>query len=317
MTNYYLLKSGHREFFPYWNQEDIVSVGWSEAAEMVYEGKPEEEIRAVLDNQYGQGVGYALGVLNCFVGQEGGSRPPMSAGDIVIVIGQRHIRGNSVIRGVAEVGEIQKWDTPVEDDFGHLLYRDVNKWLYNDGPVARKELSEKFQMSGSASTHLPSTLQQWNPEDTTHSAVQELVDQLDAAPSIHPKTYDFEFSERVIQEHIADHPDEFQADTEIVPGKVEQEYQTENGGFADFVFLSDSDGITVVETKIDTAGPAAARQLRRYIDDIQNEHEETVRGKLVAEDFYDHDTIQSEIEDHDITLHRYQVTLEYEAVSLD
>lgn len=317
MTDYYLLKSGHREFFPYWDQEDIVSVGWSEVAEMVDEGAPEDEIKEVLEEQYGQNVGYTLGVLNCFAGKEGGSRSPMRDGDIVIVVGQRHVRGNSVIRGVAEVGELERWDTPVEDDFNHLLHRDVTNWLYNDGPVARKELAEKFQMGGSASTHLPSTLQQWDPEETTHSALQELVDQLHAAPSIYPKTYDFEFSERVIQEHIADHPEKFQADTEIVPGTVEQEYQTENGGFADFVFLSDGDDITVVETKIDAAGPSAARQLRRYIDDIQNEHEEIVRGKLVAEDFYDHDTIRSEIEDYDITLHRYQVTLEYDEVSLD
>lgn len=317
MTDYYLLKSGHREFFPYWDQEDIVSVGWSEVAEMVDRGAPEDEIKEVLEEEYGQDVGYTLGVLNCFAGEEGGSRTPMSDGDIVIVVGQRHIRGNSVIRGVAEVGELERWETPVEDDFNHLLYRDVRNWLYNDGPVARRELPEKFRMRGSASTHLPSTLQEWNPDEKKHTALQELVDELHAAPSIHPKTYDFEFSERVIQKHIADHPEEFQAKTEIIPGTVEQEYQTENGGFADFVFLSDGDDITVVETKIDAAGPTAAKQLRRYIDDIQNEREGTVRGKLVAEDFYDHETIRSEIERYDITLHRYQVTLEYDEVSLD
>ena len=317
MTNYYLIKSGHREFFPYWDQEDIISVGWSEAANLVYEGASEEEIRAVLENKYGQDVGYTLGVLTCFAGREQGSRSPMNKGDIVIVIGQQHIRGNSVIQAVAEVGEVHKWSEPIDDNFPHLLYRDVNNWLYNDGPVTRKELSEKFQMGGDASTHLPNALQQWNPSGTAHAAVQELVDQLHAAQSIQPKTYDFKFSERVIQEHIADNPNKFQADTEITPGKIEQEYQTKNGGFADFVFLSDSDGITVVETKIDTAGPAAARQLRRYIDEIQNEHQGAVRGKLVAEGFYDHKAIQSEIQEHDITLHKYQVTLEYEEITLN
>ena len=53
MTNYYVLKSGHREFFPYWDQEDLISIGWTKAAELVYEGASDETIRNVIDENYG------------------------------------------------------------------------------------------------------------------------------------------------------------------------------------------------------------------------------------------------------------------------
>lgn len=316
MTNYYVLKSGHREFFPYWDQEDLISIGWTKAAELVYEGASDETIRNVIDENYGQSPGYVLNILKCFSGQLGGDRTPMSSDDIVIVDGQKNIRGKSVIRGVAKVGELRKLDSRLDDDFPHTLFREV-EWLYNDGPVAKSELSSKFQMGGSSSTHLPGTLQQWNPDGDADDAVQELIDDLEEAPLIQPKTYDFEFSEKVIQEHIGDHTEQFQADLDIASGGLEREYQTESGDFADFVVLPSDDEITVVETKIEAAGPGAAKQLREYIEDLQNEHTQDVRGMLVAEEFYNYEGIQDEIGEHDITLRRYHVTLEYEEVPLE
>lgn len=316
MTNYYLLKSGHREFFPYWNQENIVSIGWVDAAELVYEGVSDAEVRQVIKENYGQDPTYVLRVLKCFSGRDDPNPPPMSEGDIVIVDGQKKIRGKSVIRAVAKVGEIQKWDSPIDEDFPHILYRDAN-WLYNEGPVAKTELSPKFRMGGSASTHLPSTLQKWSPDGDTHSTLQELIEELEEAPLIRPKKYDFEFSEKVIQEHIADHPERFQTDLEISPGEMEQEYHTESGDFADFVVLPGDDEITVVETKIGAAGPKDTKQLRGYIDDLQREHEEHIRGILVAEEFYDYEGIKEAIGDNDIALRRYHVTLEYEELQME
>jgi len=316
MTNYHLLKSGHREFFPYWDEEDIISVGWGEASKLVYDGAPDEEVRELCEQKpYDQSPGYILNTLKCFSGRSGGDRPPINEGDIVIVDGKKDIRGESVIRAVAEVGELGKWEEPIDPEFPHSLYRDV-EWLYNDGPVAKKELSDKFRMGGSASTHLPTTLQRWSPDADPESAVQELVDELEEAPLIQPKQYDFEFSERVVQEHIADHADRFQEDIEISPGEMEQEYRTNSGNYADFVVLPGDDEITIVETKIGSAGPQAAKQLRGYIGDLRTEHEEHIKGILVAEEFYDYEGIEAEIGEYDITLRRYHVTLEYEEVQM-
>lgn len=315
MTNYHLLKSGHREFFPYWDEEDIISIGWGKASELVYEQAPDNEVRKICEERYDQSPGYILNILKSFAGRSGGDRPPISEGDIVIVDGQKDIRGESVIRAVAEVGELQKAEEPIDPEFPHTLYRDV-EWRYNDGPVAKKELSDKFQMKGSASTHLPTTLQRWSPDSDPQSAVQDLVADLEQAPLIQPKQYDFEFSERVIQEHIADHADQFQEDIEISPGEMEQEYRTNSGDYADFVVLPGDDEITVVETKIGAAGPTAAKQLQGYIADLRTEHDEDVRGILVAEEFYDYEGIEKEIGGYNITLRRYHVTLKYEEVQM-
>lgn len=316
MTYYHLLKSGHREFFPYWNQEDIVSVGWSRAAELVYHGATDEEVRDVAKEHYGQSPGYILNILKCFAGQPAGDRTPISAGDIVIIDGQKDIRGKSVLRGVARVGELQKWDSFIDEDFPHILYRDAD-WLYNDGPVAKSELPLRFRMGGSASTHLPGTLQQWNPDNDPEETLGDLVTALEQAPLIQPKSYDFEFSEKVIQAHIADHAEQFQESINIVPGEMKWEYQTESGGFADFVVLPSDDEITVVETKIEIAGPQAAKQLREYIEDLRNEYDQDIRGILVAEEFSNYEGIEDEIGEYDIELRRYHVTLEYEDVSLE
>lgn len=316
MTDYYLLKSGHREFFPYWSQEDIVSIGWPKAAELVYEGAPEDEVRDVAEEHYGQSPGYILNILKCFDGQSAGDRTPMSAGDIVIVDGQKEIRGKSVLRGVARVGELQKWDSFIDEDFPHIMYREA-EWLYNDDPVAKSELPPRFQMEGSASTHLPGTLKQWNPDNDPKKTLDDLVTALEEAPLIQPKSYDFEFSERVIQAHITDHAEQFQESVEITPGEMEREYQTEGGDFADFVVLPSDDEITIVETKIEAAGPQAAKQLREYIEDLRNEYERDIRGVLVAEEFYNYEGIEDEIDECDITLRRYHVTLEYEEVKIE
>lgn len=316
MTNYHLLKSGHREFFPYWDQEDIVSIGWTKAAELVYQGAPDDEVRALAEEHYGQGPGYILNILKCFTGQPAGDRTPMRAGDIVIVDGQKDIRGKSVLRGVARVRGLQKWDSFIDDDFPHILYRDA-EWLYKEGPVAKSELPTKFQMEGSASTHLPGTLQQWNPDGNPEETLDKLVTALEKASLIQPKSYDFEFSEKVIQEHIADHAELFQENLDITPGEMEQEYQTESGGFADFVVLPSDDEITVIETKIEIAGPQAAKQLREYIEDLQKEYDQDIRGILVAEEFSNYEGIEDEIAEYDITLRRYHVTLEYEEVQIE
>lgn len=315
MTDYHILKSGHQEFFPYWDQENIVSIGWPKAAELLYEGAPDDKILEVAEENYGQTPGYILKILKCFSGQQGGNRTPINAGDIVIIDGQKDIRGKSVIRGIAEVGDINKWNSFIDDDFPHILYREA-EWLYNDGPVAKSELSSKFQIGGSASTHLPGTLQQWNPEDNPDETVHELVEELEEAPPILPKSYDFEFDERVVQEHIADHAKQFQENLQISPGEIKREYQTESGDFADFVVLPTDEEITVVETKVEAAGPQAAKQLNEYIKDLQSEYDNDVRGILVAEEFYNYEGIEDEIGDSDITLRRYHVTLDYEEVQL-
>jgi hypothetical protein len=315
MTNYHLLKSGHREFFPYWDSENLISVGWGEASKKVYDQAPDNEVREICE-KYHQSPGYILNILKSFAGRAGGDRPPITEGDIVIVDGQKDIRGESVIRAVAEVGELHKTEERIDPEFPHSLYRDA-EWLYNDGPVAKKELSDKFQMGGNASTHLPTTLQRWSPNTDPQSAVEELINDLEDAPLIQPKKYNFEFSERVVQEHIADHAEQFQEDIEISPGEMEQEYRTNSGNYADFVVLPGDEEITVVETKIDSAGPKAAKQLQGYLAELQEEHDEDIKGILVAEEFYDYEGIDEEIGKWDITLRRYHVTLEYEDVQMN
>jgi len=76
----------------------------------------------------------------------------MSEDDVVIVVGKRDIKGEPVLRAVAQVGEIAVREEPMSEDYQHTVYRDVKNWLYNDGPVARRELDNVFQKGGEGST---------------------------------------------------------------------------------------------------------------------------------------------------------------------
>jgi len=243
----------------------------------------------------------------------------MSDGDIVIVVGKRNIKGQPVLRAVAEVGEVDIREEPVADDYKHTVYRCV-EWLYNDGPVARRELDERFQKGGDGSTWFRGTLKQWKPDREDNEGVKSLlddfVDQLHASPNIQPKRYDFEYSERVIQEHISDHPEEFGEGVGVEQKQLIREQSTDGRKRADFLAIVGDGSATVVETKIDTAGPSAVKQLKGYMQDLAPDYDGQVRGVLVAEDFVALEDIAEEIGESDIELKRYHITLEYEDVEL-
>lgn len=310
----HILKSGHEEFFEYWREYNIVSIGWSAAADAVVNGEPRQSVKDIIRNQYpNDDPGSAAGKLIRFAGRENKSNN-IDPGDTVIVAGSDNVRGRGVIRAVVEVGEKSVVDSRLDPDFPHLLHRDIRKWLYNDGPVARKALSDKFRQGGKYSTHAPSTLREWT--GAGQQEVNELVDELENTPTIKPKQYGFDYDEKVVQAHIRDHVDKFQRDAEIVSDEFEKEYSTEDGKFADFVFFSEDELITVVEIKRGLSPQAAVDQLRHYMDVISENRIEPVQGVLLAEEFDDPAEFRDNIGEYDISLIRYSVTLQYDEVPI-
>jgi hypothetical protein len=310
----HILKSGHKEFFEYWQEYDIVSIGWKAVAEAVVNGASREEIKSIIRDKYPESdPASAAGHLIRFVGRESKTNN-IDPGDTVIVVGSDNVRGRGVIRAVVEVGEVGEVnvaDKKFHPDFPHLLYRDVRTWRYDDGPVARNALSEKFHQGGDYSTHTGGTLKEWKHGQ---QQVAELVEELENKATIKPKQYDFEFDEKVVQAHIRDHVDEFQRDAKIVSDEFEKEYYTEDGKFADFVFFSEGEVITVVELKRGLSPRSAVTQLRNYMDVISENRDEPVRGLLIAEEFDNPEEFRDSIGEYDISLMRYSVTLDYDEV---
>lgn len=322
MRNYYLLRSGHKEFFPYWSEKGAVSVGWSSEAEKIVNGSSWNDARRRIDEKYStNNPGDATGEIFCFAGREGKSRPPMLEGDIVIVVGKREIKGEPVLRAVAKVGEVAIRDEPVSEDYQHTVYRDVEDWLYNEGPVARRELDSRFQKGGESSTWFRGTLKQWKPDRENNANIsslfENLLNDLHTAPSIQPKQYDFDYTERVVQAHISDNPEEFARGTGVEHEKLTREYTTTDRKRADFLALVGDESATVIETKIGTAGPSAVRQLKGYMQEVADDFRGEIHGILVAEDFVAFGDIDDEISDHNIKLKRYHVTLEYDNIRLE
>lgn len=308
----HILKSGHEEFFEYWQEYDIVSIGWSAAANAVVDGKSREKIKSIIRKHYPEDdPATAAGQLIRFVGRESKTNN-IDSGDTVIIAGSDSVRGRGVIRAVVEVGDLDVASSQFDPDFPHLMNRNVRKWMYNDGPVARKALSDRFRLGGEYSTRTRSTLQEW--KGAGQQQVSELVEELDSTATIKPKQYGFDFDEKVVQAHIRDHVDKFQRDAKIVSDKFEKEYHTEDGKFADFVFFSEDDLITVLEIKRGLSPQEAVDQLCHYMDVISESRDETVRGVLLAEEFDDLKEFSNSIGEYDISLMRYSVTLQYDEV---
>lgn len=309
-----ILKSGHEEFFEYWEEFDLVSIGWPATAIPVLDGAPRDKVKDIIRDEYSENdPAGAAGKVIRFAGRENKSNH-IEAGDTVIVAGSDSVRGRGVIRAVVEVGEADAVESRLDPDFPHRLYRDVREWKYDGGPVARTALSEKFRQGGEYSTHAPSTLREWS--GAGQQQVEELVGELENTATIKPKQYDFDYDEKVVQAHIRDHVDQFQRDAQIVSEEFEKEYNTEDGKFADFVFFSEDELITVVEIKRGLSPKAAVDQLRHYMDVISDNRAEPVRGILLAEEFDDIEKFRNSIGRDDISLIRFSVTLRYDEVPI-
>jgi len=310
----HILKSGHKEFFEYWQEFNLVSIGWSATANPVLDGAPRGKIKDIIREEYPEDdPGGAAGKVIRFVGRENKSNH-IEAGDTVIVAGSDSVRGRGVIRAVVEVGEAEAVESQLDPEFPHRLYRDIREWKYNGGPVARTALSEKFRQGGEYTTRAPSALREWT--GAGQQQVEELIEELENTATIKPKQYAFDYDEKVVQAHIRDHVDKFQRDAQIVSEEFEKEYYTEDGKFADFVFFSEDELITVVEIKRGLSPQAAVDQLRHYMDMISNNRDEGVRGILLAEEFDDLEEFRDSIGRDDISLMRFSVTLQYDEVPI-
>lgn len=309
----HILKSGHEEFFEYWKQFNLVSIGWSATAIPVLDGGPRDRIKDIIREEYPEEndpAGAAGNVIR-FAGRKNNSNH-IRAGDTVIVAGSDRVRGRGVIRAVVEVGEVDAVESRFDPDFPHRLYRKIREWKYNGGPVARKSLSEKFRQGGEYSTHAPSALREWS--GAGRQRVEELVEELENTATIKPKQYAFDYDEKVVQAHIRDHVDKFQRDAQIVSEEFKKEYNTEDGKFADFVFFSEDGLITVLEIKRGLSPQAAVDQLRQYMNVISDNRDEPVRGILLAEEFDNPEEFRERIGSDDISLMRFSITLQYDEV---
>ena len=302
----YLIKSGHKEYFDSWDEHNIVSIGWPRAARRMREGASKDELYALIKDRYEDSGSATTSALKCFNGDEWKSRTPMAAGDTVVVIGQDNIKGRSAVRAIAKVGEVDFKSEGFEGSLSHKLYRPVREWLYNNGPVTKRSLPDRFQQGGDAATHLVPTLNEWQKADDED--VDALVEALARADPVQERSYSFDFDEATVQAHLKDHwedllavenPEEYTADAEVLVADDRR---------ADFVFKSDTETV-VVETKVGLGEPTHIDQLQRYMDAISGEN--PVRGILLTEGYDQPERVSQAVGDYNIEVQTYDVTLAY------
>lgn len=315
-TKYWRLQSGYRECWPSWNRHHIISVGWDVGDVRRIQDRTgdtsqtKQEIKERLDDTFGDKESWseeernnAAGIIRSVAGIRGNSDRNMTKGDEVVVLGKK-IRGESVVHGVATLGDYRYDKYDVEED-DHPYQREAH--YRAKGPVRIRDLPDQFQ-----DLQFRGTLAKYEGADD--ETIERLVRSINAIVEekgpIEPREQYFDYGlldESALQKYIRDYPTA--VDQRIVD--VNREHSFEDDTRVDHLCTLELGDILGIEVKRETAPPAAVDQLSGYLDNIASEQDsdKEVFGLLVAEDFRE-DTIERARKEG-IELSRYNLSVDF------
>lgn len=301
-NSYWLIKSGYPDHWPEWEDQEVISVGWEVGD---YADESWDDLRARVMEKFDtddlKWAGKATGAIKTLAGTHRRKKQQMAPGDIAIIIGTDHVHGSSVIRAVAELGEYQFKEEGLTGTGIHQYLREIKNWLYNDGPIPKTKLDDRFRQGGSDSLHLASTVKRAKFHD--RDTLDILLSQLEGTDPIKEPEYGFELNqERTLEWYLEENIDRLnEDDIETVTRQVQ---------------LTKEDRIDLVCTRYGRQSPllielkrglgkmSHLRQLSRYLDVYEGEAE----GLLVAQQFKD-EVVDATAEWDDIRLKEFEIDL--------
>lgn len=267
------LQSGYHDCWPSWKRHDIVSVGWDigdvqkihERAESTSAAK--QVIKERLDDKYGNRDDWsegernaAAGAIRSVAGIRGNTNRNFTKGDTVVILG-KPVRGESVVHGIAEIGEYvyDKYEV-TEDD--HPYQREAT--YHAKGPVRIKDLPEEFH-----DLQFRGTLQEY--KDAGEATIDFLINAINRIVGeqgpVEPREQYFDYdiiSESDLQKYIREHYS--RVDDRIVDIKREHTFGDDTR--VDHICMLEQGEILGIETKLETAAPEAVKQLVSYLENI-------------------------------------------------
>lgn len=304
-STYWLIKSGYPDHWPAWEEQDVISVGW-EVGDHTSESWNDLRTRIMeeFDTDDVNWAGNATGAIKTLAGTHRRKKQQMASGDIAIIIGTDHVHGNSVIRAVAELGNYQFKEEGLTGTGVHQYHREITTWLYNDGPISKRELDDRFRQGGADSLHLASTVKR--AKFHGRETLDALLSQLEEIEPIEEPEYGFELNqERTLELYLEENIDRLdEGDVETVARQVQLTKQDR----IDMICTRHGDQPPLlIELKRSLGKMSHLRQLSRYLDVYEDEAE----GLLVAQQFKD-DVLDAAGEQKDIRLKEFEIDLAFE-----
>lgn len=304
-NTYWLIKSGYPDHWPEWEDQDVISVGW-EVGDHADESWNDLRARVMeeFDTDDLNWAGNATGAIKTLAGTHRRKKQQMAPGDIAIIIGTDHVHGSSVIRAVAELDEYQFKEEGLTGTGIHQYLREIENWLYNDGPIPKVKLDDRFRQGGSDSLHLASTVKRAKFHD--RDTLDILLSQLEATDSIEEPEYRFELNqERTLELYLEEKIDRLnEDDIETVTRQV----QLTKEDRIDLVCIRDGgQSPLLIELKKGLGEISHLKQLSRYLDVYEGEPE----GLLVAQQFKE-GVLDAAAERNDIRLKEFEIDLVFE-----
>lgn len=305
-STYWLIKSGYPDHWPEWEEQEVISVGWEVGD---HTDASWNDLRARIMEEFDTDdlnwAGNATGAIKTLAGTHRRKKKKrMASGDIAIIIGTDHVHGNSVIRAVAELGDYQFKEEGLTGTGIHQYHREITTWFYNDGPIPKRELDDRFRQGGADSLHLASTLKRAKFHE--RETLDVLLSQLEEIDPIEEPEYEFELNqERTLELYLEENIDRLgEDDVETVTRQV----QLTKEDRIDLVCTRYGDQPPLlIELKKGLGKMSHFRQLSRYLDVYEDEAE----GLLVAQKFKD-DVLDAVAERDDIRLKEFEVDLVFE-----
>lgn len=318
-TNYWRIQSGNKECWPSWDRHDIISVGWDVGDVQKIQNRTEntsktkQEIKDRLDDTFGDRESWskserdsATGIIRSVAGIREDPNRNLTDGDEVVVLGKQ-IRGESILHGIAKIGDYVYDKYEVEED-DHPYQREAT--YRAKGPVRIQDLPREFhdlQFRGTLSEYKEANQEK---VDRLVQAVKSIVSEKGPVEQRQKYFNSDAIAESDLQKYIRDRFS--QVDQRIID--IEREHSFEDRSRVDHICTLKHGDILGIETKLETATPGAVAQLVGYLENLDTETgpDSAVYGLLIAEDFRD-DTIQKAREEG-IELARFRLGVNFERV---
>ncbi|MGB9966314.1 hypothetical protein [Halobacterium hubeiense] len=301
-NTFWLIKSGNPDHWPEWDDQEVISVGWDVGD---YADEPWDKFRQRIKDKFDTNdtvwAGNATGAIKMVAGTHRSSNKQMAAGDIAIIIGTDHVFGHSVIRGVAKLGEYEFREEGLTGTGFHQYQRNIGEWLYNNGPIPKTKLADRFNQGGDDSLHLASTIKRSKFQD--RKTLDTLLSQLEKIDPIEEPEYGFELEdEQTLSWYLEENIDRL---NEPHIDEVSREVQLTKKSRVD-LFCTRADGHPplLVELKKGLGTTDHLDQLRRYL----NAYDGHAEGLLIVQQFKNDVTAKVAAQD-DVRLKEFEIEL--------
>ena len=270
-----------------WLEQDIVTIGWAESVGDFRNQTDEEIVNKSKAAGAGRQVARFLGKTKRGDG--------MDKDDTVIVYAPNP---KGLVVGVGEIGApeyVENPDVPYDD---HKYCRSVT-WYDWGTPVSKNELPSNCPQVYTSATLVEFGGSREELKSSINQASKIPTEEIESVLSLAASENDMHIWAMRNLQKIGEELSVTEHESPVSVGEID-------------ILAEDSHGWVVIELKKGEAGDNSVGQIEGYINDLQRETEDDVRGILIAEDFSPR--VKRALESDNVELYRLALHPDFESI---